>query len=59
MRSLLIIKVSMDGLTVKLVGKATVYPLQLTVGGVVYDRQDLDASVGELYYWRMNRCTAR
>ena len=51
MRSLLIIKVSMDGLTVRLIGKAIAYPLQLTVGGVIYGRQDLDASKGELYYW--------
>ena len=59
MQSLLIIKVSTDSLTVRLIGKATVYPLQLTVGGVVYGRHDLDVSVGELYYWKVNRCTAR
>ena len=59
MQSLLITKASTDGLTVKLIGKATAYPLQLTVGGVVYDRQDLDVSVEELYYWEANRCGAQ
>ncbi len=52
---LLITRIDGKELVAELRGKATAYPLELTIAGVRYTRHDLDCVKGELYYWRVSQ----